>query len=130
MIYYSTCFASQQTMTNGVLWTVPILPHPTPLPIANDQDPPFTFRVQQREWKERTCKPASFLVTISLYLQTFSDTKKVLRYCKGSHKSHSKRIICFPPSTMNHLQLKTLIALLDGTLKFSWENGERFMVFS
>ena len=78
----------------------------------------------------RTYKPALFLVTISLYLATFFKTNPILWLCKGCRKFHLRRTLCFPPTVMNRHHLQTLKALLDGTLNFSWDNNEHFLVFS
>lgn len=109
---------------------VPVLPQPTPAQAATDSNPPITLQIQNKKWKVKTYKPASFLVTISCFLATFFQTNKILRYCKACHISHSRRTLCFPATVMNHHHLQTLKDLLDRTLTFTWTDDEHLMVFS
>lgn len=117
-------------MANGTPRPVKVLPCPMPAPAATASDPPITLKVQTKNWQVTTCKPASFLVTISLYLHNFLNTKPVLRYCKGCKTFHSRGTLCFPPDVMDYQQLLTLKDLLDGDLIFTWNNDNHLIVFS
>lgn len=109
---------------------VPALRNPTSAPAATASDPPITVQVQRQDWRRSTCKPASFLITISVSLRTYCSTSLTLRYCRPCRTTHSRWTLCFPPTAMDHHHLTTLIELLDGTLDFTWKNLNHFCVFS